>query len=318
MNYKNPLLTVLPFFLLICTGFLFFPRKAYADYLDTLEFDLHGGYRLDQLDWNIDGNLGGQYVNVLSELDWKDLEIWQVGVTGKLAVGNDTAEYLTYIRGSLDYGWIMDGTVRDSDYHANNRTMEISRSESKTGDDNVLDGSIGLGFEKRYWQNRCTLGWLGGYSYHEQNLRLTDGVQLFPAYAPILGLDSTYESKWYGPFAGIDLELRPLPQFSLLGTIEYHWSYYKGRANWNLRTDFAHPVSFRHEAKHAGGIVGTLRGRYFFNNAWAMDLTLDYTDFSAEDGINQAFLSDGNTAASRLNEVNWKSYSTTFGVAYRF
>jgi hypothetical protein len=309
---------VLLLFFLGCAGPPLTPRNADADFIDTLEFGLHGGYRLDQFDWNIAGNLAGQNPNVLSELDWKDLKIWQIGVTGKLAVGNDTADYLTYIRGSLDYGWITDGTVRDSDYHGNNRTLEFSRSLNAAEDDDVLDGSIGLGFEKKYWQNRCTLGWLGGYSYHEQNLRLTDGVQLFPAYSPIIGLDSTFESKWFGPFAGIDLELRPFQQFSLLGSIEYHWVNFEGRANWNLRTDFAHPVSFKHQADEADGIVGTLRGRYSFSSGWMIDLTFNYRDFSAEDGINQTFLADGTTSTSKLNEVNWKSYSTSVGVSYRF
>ena len=218
----------------------------------------------------------------------------------------------------MDYGWVADGTVRDSDYHGSGRTLEYSRSNSTVGDDDVLDGSIGLGFEKSYWRNRCTLGWLGGYSYHEQNLRLTNGVQLFPAVAPISGLDSTYKSKWYGPFAGIDLEIRPFPKLSLLGSAEYHWADYEAKANWNLRKDFAHPVSFRQVADRANGVVGTLRGRYLFTNGWAFDLTFEYRDFAARDGINQAYLADDTTAVSKFNEANWKSYTTSAGLTCRF
>ena len=97
-------------------------KEAVAESVDTLELGLHAGYRVDQFGWNTAGyNQSAQYVNILSELDWEDIEIWQLGAFGKLALGNETAPFLTYIRGSIDYGWIDDGTVRDSDYNGDNR-----------------------------------------------------------------------------------------------------------------------------------------------------------------------------------------------------
>lgn len=296
-------------------------KNAVADTVKTLEFGLNSGYRLDRLDWNIAGNSAGQNPNVLSELKWEDIKIWRVGASGKLAVGNDIVDYRTYIRASLDYGWITDGTVRDSDYNGNNRTQEAIRSISETNDDNVLDGSIGLGFEKDYWQDRLSLGWLGGYSYHEQNLRLTNGIQYqyLPVYdvQVLSSLDSTYKTKWWGPFVGIDIELRPSSRLSLRGSAEYHWADFKAQANWNLSQRFSHPLSFQDEAK-AHGLVGTIRGRYLLTNGWALDLSFDYRDFSARDGVDRAFLADGTTADVKLNEVNWKSCTTTLGFTYSF
>lgn len=309
----------IPLLFSVCiAGSLIRAKNVGAEFIDTMEFGLHSGLRLDQIDWNIAGNLAGKDPNVLSELVWKDLEIRQLGLTAKLAVGNEIADYRTYIRGTVDYGWITDGTVRDSDYNGDNRTQEDGRWLSATQDDNVLDGSLGLGFEKKYWRDRCTLGWLGGYSYHEQNLRLSRGMQLIPTRNPIPGLDSTYENKWSGPFAGLDLELRPSPHFSLFVSVEYHWSNYKAQANWNLRNDLAHPVSFRHEADQAEGVVGTLRGRYRFNNGWLFDLAFEYRDFSARDGIDRTFFANGTTQTTKLNEVNWQSSATTVGFTYRF
>ncbi|MFC1843299.1 hypothetical protein ACFLZ5_00735 [Thermodesulfobacteriota bacterium] len=297
-------------------------KTAEAEFIDTMEFVLHSGFRLDQIDWNIAGyapvSQGGQYVNVLSELDWKDIEIWQIGVSGKVSIGNNTASYNTYIRSSLDYGWISDGTVRDSDYNSNNRTDEYSRSISATEDDDMLDFSIGLGFEKKYWQDRLTLGFLGGYSYHEQNLRLTNGVQVIPDAGPFAGLNSTYASKWQGPFAGIDLELHPSPRFSLLGSIEYHWSDYEAEADWNLKTNWAHPVSFRHDTDEADGLIATLRGNYLFNKDWSLDLILVYRDFSAKEGLVRTFLAGGTTVITKFNEANWQSSAFTLGFTYNF
>ncbi len=283
-----------------------------------MELGLHSGLRRDQIDWNIGGNLAGQDINIFSELDWDDLEIWQLGISGKLAVGNSTTGYRTYVRGSLDYGWIIGGKLRDSDYEGNNRTQESYRWLAATENDNMFDSSIGLGFEKAFWQKRLTLGVLGGYSYHEQNLRLTNGVQIIPVSQPIPGLDSTYESKWYGPFGGIDLELRLAPYFSLSASVEYHWSDYEAQANWNLRTDLAHPVSFRHEADNGDGVVGTLRGSYLFNNGWVIFLAFNHRDFSAGNGVDQTLLADGTSIVVKLNEVNWQSSSINAGFTYSF
>jgi len=293
-------------------------QKAGADTIDTLEFGLNAGFRVDQIDWNIAGNLAGQDIDVLSDMDFKDLNIWQVGARGKLAVGSNHVDYRTYIRGALDFGWLTDGAGRDSDFHGNNRTNEVSRSFSDIKGNNVFDGSIGLGFEKDYWQGRCTLGWLGGYSYSEQDLHLTNGRQLLPTGATIPNLDSTYTSKWHGPFVGLDLELRPWRHFSLLGSAEYHWVDYEAKADWNLREGLAHPVSFKHEANNGDGVVLALRGRYQFNSGWDLDLIFDYRDFSVKDGTDRTTLADGTSTSGRLNEANWTSYTTSVGLTHRF
>ncbi len=304
--------------LLFVVGAMLSVTNAGADSINILEFSLDAGFRADQIDWNIVGNLGGQDVAVLSELNFKNLNIWQVGARGKLAVANNDVDYRTYIRGAVDYGWLTNGTARDSDYHGNNRTDEISRSLSDLTGNNVVDASIGLGFEKDYWQGRCTLGWLGGYAYSEQNLRLTNGRQLTPLTASIAGLNSSYVSKWHGPFAGLDLELRPWRHFSLLGSAEYHWVDYKAKADWNLRDDLAHPVSFRQQANNGNGLVFTLRGRYLFTNNWGLDLSFAYHDFSAQDGTDSTILADGTITTDTLNKVSWKSYTTNLGLTHSF
>ena len=316
-RWKSPFSTLLcAFFSLVV--FLGVAKKASADFIDSMELGINAGFRVDQLDWNIAGKFFGQEVNVLSELDWNNIEIWQVGLNGKMAVGNDVAVYNTYIRGSFDYGLITDGTGHDTDYHGNNRTLEFSHSINSNEEDYVLDASLGLGFEKKYWQERCTLGWLAGYSYHKQNIRFSNGHQLVPTNEPIIGLDSSYRSKWYGPFASIDIELHPYPRVSLLGSAEYHWSNFEAQANWNLRTDFAHPVSFQQEADDGVGMVGTLKGSYLFTNGWIFDLIFTYRDFSVHDGINQYLMENGTFINNRLNEVNWKSFNTSAGLTYKF
>ena len=302
------------------TGQAVVARDSHAEFIDSLELGLHGSYRLDQLDWNV----AADGINIRSELQWDDLKIWQLGAAGKLSVGNDTAPFNTYIRGSVDYGWITDGSTRDSDYLGNNRTQESYRSFNVTEDDNIFDTSIGLGFEKKFWQDRMTLGLLGGYSYHEQNLRLTDlvviienQVVLQPSNS-VSGLNSTYETRWYGPFVGFDLELHPSEHIVLLGSFEYHWADYEAEANWNLKDSWAHPVSFRHDTEEADGIIATLKGSYLFKTGWQFDLSYTYRDFSARDGRHRVFPASGDPVDEKFNGVNWQSSEIAVGMTYRF
>jgi hypothetical protein len=289
------------------------PEATGAD----LELGINAGVRLDRLDWTIAGNLAGSNPNILSELTWKDLEIFQVGVDGRLITGKNRRAGF-YLRGHLDYGWILDGHGQDSDYAGDHRTDEFSRSVFSSRDDDVFDASIGAGVQWRFQQRRVLLALLGGLSYHEQNLRMTDGVQIISALGPFPQLNSTYAAQWWGPWVGVDLEFRPHPRFSVLGTLEYHLASYRADADWNLRSDFAHPVSFRHEADEADGMVITVAGRYLVARHWILDLTLGYQRWQAKNGLDWTFLADGRTGVTRLNEVNWRSHAATAGISYVF
>jgi hypothetical protein len=314
-------------------GFFFFAfgeKSALADYLKDMAFQLGAGYRVDGLDWNIAGNSYGTNSNILSELTWEDLEIYQVRASGKMVIGNEPVPY-TYIRGMFGYGWIVDGENQDSDYAGDNRTLEFSRSDNDSDDGDVLDASVGAGFQFRVMSEKLAITPLAGYSYHEQNLTMADGYQTVsrpeisvpfcgkepPSVGPIEGLDSTYEAQWYGPWLGVDLEFNPTTKFSFFGSFEYHWSDYRAEAYWNLREDFDPSKSFEHEAD-GYGIVLFFGSSYAFADRWSIDLNLDYQNWKAEDGIDRVFYADGDVSATRLNEVNWESYGAVLGMTYRF
>jgi len=170
------------------------------------EIGLSAGYREDKFDWNIAGDSSGNNPNILSELTWDDLQIFQVGVRARTVIGRGF-----YLRGIFNYGWIFDGDNQDSDFSGDDRTLEWSRSNNNADDGNVLDASLGIGYQLRLSKDKCKVTPLVGFSYHEQNLRLTDGVQTLsepalaspgvtpPPLGPFAGLDSKYEADWTGP-----------------------------------------------------------------------------------------------------------------------
>lgn len=294
------------------------------------EFVLSGGYRVDDFDWNIAGDTNGKNPNILSELTWDDIEIYQLELYNKTIVRE-----VFYLRGSVSYGWIKDGDNQDSDYLEDNRSLEFSRSNNSADDGDTLDASLGIGYPLTFGSGFVGLTPLIGYSYHEQNLTITDGNQTItwisldpdfadgPPLGPMLGQDSTYEAQWKGPWVGFDLIFTSkevhsyFAQVEAYVNLEYHWADYCAEADWNLRTDFAHPKSFEHDAD-GDGIVISAGWNIVWSDHWALNANFDYQDWSTDHGTDRTFFSDGSVEETRLNEVNWKSYAIMMGAAYRF
>ena len=283
------------------------------------EFVFTGGYRRDDLDWNIAGNINGNNPNILSELTWDDIESYQVKFQGSLIWPRIIA-----LRGSANYGWIFNGDNQDSDYFCDNRTFEFSRSNNSTDDGDVWDVSLAIGYPFRTGKNVIgTITPLVGYSYHEQNLKITDGFQTIPATGPFPGLDSSYDTEWKGPWLGIDIHFRAAEiktfahRFETYFTYEYHWADYDAEADWNLRDDLAHSKSFKHDTDGNGYVIGA-GFNFVLHQHWALNFNFDYQDWSTDDGTSKVFFADGTSAKTRLNEVNWTSYALSLGLSVRF
>ena len=289
------------------------------------EFIVTGGYRVDDLDWNIAGDISGQNPNIISELTWDDLESYQLKFQGGLIWPN-----LIALKGSFAYGWLFDGKNQDSDYWGDNRTFEFSRSNNTTDDDQVWDASLAVGYPFRF--GRTVIGTvtpLVGYSHHEQQLNISNGFQtiatpgLTPPVGPFEGLDSSYETKWRGPWIGIDMHFRAAEiksfahRIETYVTYEYHWADFEADANWNLVDIYAHPKSFKHDT-NGNGYVISAGINCMLTQHWALNLNFDYQEWSTDSGTIKFYLADGTTHKQQLNEVNWTAYAVMMGLSLRF
>lgn len=292
------------------------------------------GYRRDELDWSIAGRLFDYTqhqdvaVNVLSELTWRDLDIHQV------TLSNETlfAEHY-FFRFAFSQGTIYDGENQDSDYKGDNRTEEWSRSNNSADEGDVRDMSVATGYRFSLLKRKVSFTPLLGYSYHEQNLTMTDGYQTVsepdpdlrlnpPEVGPFSNLYSAYEARWRGPWLGIDacydIKIRRPSLAMTFGLgMEYHWVDYSASADWNLRSDLAHPESFEHEAAGTGFVMAAKwRCQFPFN--LGLNLRFSYQDWSTNAGTDRVYLSNGQMDETRLNEVNWTSQAVLIGVDYTF
>jgi hypothetical protein len=300
-------------------------RSWFAQLINKSEFDvfMFNSVRVDELEWSIAGNAAGTNPNIRSELTWKDVHSHQLTIGGRALVNRRV-----YLRGAFDYGWIKNGNVRDSDYNSDDRNDEYSRSISQISGDQVWDLSLGAGYPFLLVKSRMVIAPLLGYSYHVQNLRITNGEQVItsPGGAPLGsldGLDSTYRTRWKGPWVGCDLRYRfegtpdGDPPMELGLSLEFHWTEYYAEANWNLRSDLDHPKSFEHEADGMGCSLAT---EWLIGLAaqWDLSVRFQYQHWETDSGRDRVHYSDGSTGTQQLNEVVWNTQSFMLGVTYHF
>ncbi len=297
---------------------------------DIVDITLIMGYQTGDLIFSIAGNDAGSDPNVLSELEYNDLKIFQYGVDIKATLKH------AYIRGELYFGNIVDGESIDSDYGSDNRNDLWAKSVAKVKDDGVYGFNLCFGYQFAMLNKRLNIAPLIGYSYHAQDMRVTDGVWTEAAPSPywgyednatdvtlpepgteLPGLDSTYDAEWKGVWTGADISLELFRNFFITSSLEFHLVEYEATADWNLRDDLAHPVSFIQESDGTGTAVraGIC---YVFGNHINLGLEGSLEEWSTDEGTDVTYSSEGFTGTTQLNEVKWKSKSISLTFNYKF
>ena len=278
---------------------------------NRLEFFIGPAFRFDSLNWNE----AGANVNIASELKWDNLAIAQIEAGLKFNINNNWIAYATF-----DFGRVSSGSNQDSDYNGDNRTLEYSRSNNEAGGE-VMDASIALGrafpLLTRNGDNWLTITPQLGLAIHQQYLTMSNGFQTLPASGSFPGLNNSYNAQWRSTWMGVDTRLMINPDWYVTAKVEYHWADYTAYANWNLRTEFQHPLSFVHTAK-GHGLLLSGGAIYLINTSWNLNLKISVYDWQSDAGIDQTFFSDGTVAFYKLNEVNWKSTAFSFRLSRHF
>jgi hypothetical protein len=216
-------------------------------FIDTMVINTQLEMSDSELVWDIASSASAATTpNVLSELSFRDIR--SLGYVINLGYMNRFDNNIAFVL-EAEYAdsRIQSGRAQDSDYASDNRTDEFSRSFSDIESDSINYFSLATGIKTRWLNTKGHyLSFLIGYKKHNVDITMTNGVVEIPeadAGSLIPGLNSTYNSEFRSIFAGLSTE----HVFSW-GTIGFRYDLYytdlKAEADWNLRTDFAHPVSF--------------------------------------------------------------------------
>lgn len=281
---------------------------------DIFDFRLSGGYRRGGLRWNIAGEYGDP--NVLSELTWSELQVSEIEAAASLNIEGFT------VRAVVGYGCVSGGDVQDSDYDSDDRTDEWSRSISKAKGGYLLHALTGLGYRFDLRAAPVSLLPMIGIGFHRQAMKMTGGEQVIatsgrtPPLGPIDGLDSSYTANWLNLWVGLDAEYRSAGLLSAGAAVSVHPSLYYAEADWNLRDDFAHPVSFVHKA-FGWGLRGDLWLGVELSRGFLLEgrFAVDY--WFAGPGVEETYLAAGGSVETRLNEVVWRSARFSIGTVLR-
>lgn len=279
---------------------------------------LSSGYRHDHMHFTIASDLDGLSTpNILSELIW-DVPAAEIRIDGGWThpSGITAQAHLAYAQA------LFDGAVQDSDYRFNDRQGEFSRSYSEAKDSRMLDVSLGAGWRLPLGRGN-TLTPLLGLARYDSLYRMRNGRQVVSDYGwstplgAFAGLDSHYNAVWSSIWQGLEADFRPTEQLALRIGIKHHWFDYRAEADWNLRNDFAHPVSYRHQG-HGRGWETEIGADWRILPGHHVTLDLSGRSFALQNGSDTTYFSDGTSSDMRLNEVIADSRSIRIGYRYTY
>jgi hypothetical protein len=102
-----------------------------------------------------------------------------------------------------------------------------------------------------------------------------------------------------------------------VGTAPRCWLDFDADANWNLRADYQHPVSFTHDADGTGFTIG-MDILLAAHNRWGLKLGVNMQKMATDPGVDRIYYANGSTADTRLNEVERRSCTIEAGLSYEF
>lgn len=270
-----------------------------------IELSAKAGFRFEDMDWSIAGNLEGKNPNIKSELRWSDLVIADFSLAGQLHF----AKHI-FVKAGGSFGRTISGKVSDKDFGGDNRNNVIYdlTIESNEGSDHMYFAHAGYSFQP---SSLFVISPMIGYRQSSHTYWLRNEL------VEIGGekLNSSYANTWKGPYLGINLELRPTGKFNFRTELSYQQLNYEAKANWNLMNYFAHPVSFKHSAK-GFQLMASLSPEIAIGSNFKTFLDMGYAYSNTADGNDLAFFEDGSQQYTRLNEVTRSYWHARLGLRY--
>lgn len=283
-----------------------------------INVDVSAGFRRDTFRWSIAGFENTP--NILSELQWKDLRIAQAeGMINYTSCSN----YVVRVAG--DFGAICHGQNIDADYAFNDKQGLFSLSRNKAGKGFVYDIDAAVGYRVTSTFDRFWATPLIGYSYHGQHLHMYKGRQAIALdddsieiIIPFANLHSTYNTRWFGPWIGLDFMARVESCAYVFGGFEWHLLSYRGFGHWNLRNDIG---DFVHKA-HGTGYTATLGGTWEIWTNVGIGVSGEFRYFKTRHGreVTPIFIPDFPEikARTRFNQAKWKAVIISADMTWRF
>jgi len=280
---------------------LFAMNGLAQDIQQKLQLSLPMGRQVEAFNWSIAGNISGQSPNVLSEVKWRN-----VSGQNYAAALQWNAWKKIIITGGYSRVSVSSGDVSDIDYTADNRTQPNynQKFSDNKGHTSAWFAGAGYAFINN---NQVSLIPSVGYGINRQSLYIVDLTDQFP------DLNSSYDAQWKGPFLKIRSSIKIWHALKLATDVTYHQVTYSALGDWNLISQFQHPVSYRHSAKGYGLNAAT---NLVYNITANIGIHAGYSYFNWEtgNGTDQLYLSSGQVDKTQMNGVYRKGHFINGGL----
>ena len=265
---------------------------------DRVQVQAFGGYQQENLRWSIAGNSSGRNPNVYSELKWHAVG----GLSSGAALSWEVWQRLVVLaEGSRMF--TSSGRVSDTDYGGDDRTDAVYARSFESHKGYGYANFLGLGY-RFVVGSRLQLTPALGYEWSGQRLSIEDAAEL---------LNSYYRTWWKGLVVRGSGELMLDGKWGLLFAGAYHQANYRADADWNLIQTFSHPVSFSHRAD-GYGLEGRLGMKYKVGGHVEVVLAGDYFNWRTGKGVDELYLTSGQTSQTQLNEVVMTGFGIKLGL----
>ncbi|MBI5244307.1 MAG: hypothetical protein HY922_11625 [Elusimicrobia bacterium] len=169
-----------------------------------------------------------------------------------------------------------------------------------------------------------------GYIWYDDKIRMREGTQTerpdaymnwlygLPPIGPFDGLDSSYDVHWDGLRFGLRETSEFTPTLHAEGVLGWApFARYEGIGIWNLRTDFRHDPSFRHDAR---GRMLDFSVSLVYKPIKYASLQLGYMGCwaNAHSGTDTTFFANGAEGQTSLEQVKSQRFGFFGGLSVGF
>jgi opacity protein-like surface antigen len=331
-------------FTTLTAGFLciIFTQVTASSWQET-SFNVSAGFRRDSVEWTVglprddmDGDnvvlpiyigLNNTLYDYENKHKWKDLQIYYLqGMLRTLICDR------VYFRAQGGYGTIQHGRFHKRDYfesfpfgsnnpEENPEELQLTAFSGAANNGEVLDGLAGLGYKFTFLGGRFTAAPISGYSHHEQHLTFNsvdadcDFIGGLTGHIP--GIHGKYDTRWYGPWVGMDIVFDMQCCWSLYASAEFHWPRYRGKGRFeHLPYEL---VSHFKQTTIGYGEIFFAGLEYDLCKYWKLGILYNYSKFKTRKHGKEVFIPhDDCSPHFSLHRVMWLSWSIMGDILYTF
>lgn len=237
------------------------------------------GFSRSQTSWAISGNLDGMSPNVMSELLWSNSSI-------SSGFESEFSWKRFVFKTDVSRSYSADGLVSDSDYTLDNR-QGLSYNESFNSKGSKFS-SFKIESEYELFDNRFYL--TVGYHYMRSENKLIHQDLKY----------SMYKWNLEGPTLGAKYMFNFSDNLSNYSGVDVLFSKYYAIANWILREDLQHPISFTHNLNRGYGLNFSNYLKINIYDKFFIGWKSNFIIYSRADGLDTAYLKSGSSFTTKL------------------